>query len=117
MTSQQHHEELKIITLKYNDVTEKINEINKSLKELRSSKKESEEYILEFMKKNDLVNLEVHGHRFTLKEIVKTKSFSKKTLVDNLLMFMDQHQVNNITQKLFDDSDSTIAHAIKHKKL
>lgn len=107
---------MKEIVNKYTDILTKLTEINKEAKILRESKKEIEEEILDFMENQGLVNLKVGQETFSIKEKKKTKTFSKKTLVDNLLGFMDKNQVDNITSKLFIEEEEEVSKVITHSK-
>lgn len=117
MSSSNEIDEIKEITRKYGDITQEIDGINKQVKILRDKKKLIEDQIMDFMEKNNLNTIDISSERFMIKENVKAKSFSKKTLVEDLLSFMNQHEVDSITKRLFSEGDNIVTKTIKHKKI
>ena len=110
------HEDIKNKIKSYVEIDDKISEINKGIATLRKTKKNTGDEIKEFMKSNNLSDLEVGMEKFTLKETVRNKSITKKAFINGLLEMFDKEKVNEITNVFFKEDEEEKTVSLERKK-
>ena len=103
MQQEDKHDVIRNKIKNYVEIDDNITEINKGISTLRKSKKSIGDEIKDYMKSNGLSDLEVGTEKFTLKEVVRNKSITKKAFINGLLGVLDKEKVNEITEVMFNE--------------
>jgi hypothetical protein len=109
--------EFKQLVEKYTTLSDELAASGKVMRELRKKSKELGESILEFMRKNDIEEVEVSGNGRLKRRVSKrTAPLSKDVIADELRAHVSPDEVPAIVEKILLRRETTETTALKRLK-